>query len=73
MPRQKKNVGGRPPVLVGKHRFNAIRSIKARGLTKTQERLADKGVIVSMGTLHNLAKAERIKLTQGRPSLKKAA
>lgn len=70
---RRKNVGGRPPVLTGMNRHRALQSIKARGLTKTQERLADKGIVVSMGTLHNLAKSEKIKLTQGRPSLKKAA
>jgi len=69
---KKKHGGGRPPVLVGINRLRAVQSIRKRGLTKTQARLAEKGIIVSIGTLHNLAKAERIKLVNGRPALKVA-
>ena len=64
-----KNVGGRPSVLKGLNRLNAVRSIRKRGLTGTLKVLADKGIKVSIGTLHNLAKAEGIVLKQGRPKV----
>ena len=63
-----KNVGGRPSKLSGLVRVNAVRSIRKRGLTHTQAKLAAAGVKVSIGTLHNLAKKEGIVLKQGRPA-----
>lgn len=60
-------------MLTGRNRERAVQSIMIRGLLKTKERLAKSGIHVSMGTLHNLAKKEKIKLPQGRPVTKKAA
>lgn len=66
------NVGGRPRALSGRNRYNAVRSIRARGLTGTLKLLADQGIKVSIGTLHNLAREEGIVLRQGRPPRKAA-
>ncbi len=55
--------------LTGQNRRSAIARIRKIGLTNTQKFLAEKGVTVSLGTLHNLAKLEGIKVRQGRPTV----
>ncbi len=57
----------RPRALKGPIRVSAIKSIRKVGLTNTQKFLAEQEVYVSLGTLHNLAKKNRIKVRQGRP------
>ena len=59
-------------VLKGRNRVSAIASIKRQGLLKTKKLLEQRGIPVSIGTLHRLAKDEGIKLRKGRPPRKAA-